>query len=133
MARRVDLVFVGDPPMLDDFAKLQIAMGEMPPEAATILRAADAQRTTAVKGVDKRLIEPEYFPGLSQPYTFGPDVFERSVDAKDADIILGSSSGHQFRRKGAPEDEIVKPPSHFVLVSEEEITPRQLRGSLHGA
>lgn len=127
--RTVDIEFIGDPPMLDEVAKARIALGEIPSSAATILRSAEAQRTTAIRGIDRRLVEPEYF-GTSKKYVFGPDVFVVGVDATDVDKILGSAAGHQFRRVGAPENEIIRPAANFVIVSEDEITPQQLRSSL---
>ena len=121
--------------MLDDFARLRIAAGEIPPEAATVLRSADSQRTTAVPGIDKRIIDRKDFDGrLTQDYVFGPSpgTYVRSVDVRDVEIIMQSTSAHQFRIKGHPAAEIVRPPSHFVLVGEDEVTPRQLRGALSG-
>lgn len=119
MARTVDIEYIGDPPLMNEVTKFRIAAGEVHPDAATLIRAADTQRSQAVKGVSKRVVDPEYF-GTSRQYVFGPWDFVVAVDAKDVDRILGSESSHQFRLAGHPGVEIIQPPGDLVLVSEIE-------------
>ena len=112
----VDIEFVGDPPMLDDITRLRIAMGDLPHFAAEVLRDAEASRVQAVKGVTKRIVDPEYF-GTSRQYVFGPSVFIVAVEARDVDKIMGSSSGHQFRIVGDPGNDVIRPAPNVMLVS----------------
>ena len=118
----VDVEWVGDPPLLDDTTRLRIAMGELPPESATVLRAAESQRqrTAPAKGVSIRTVDPEYF-GTSRQYIWGPDVFVTAVAKEDVDKILGDPySGHQFRLKGEAGIQVITPPSSITLVEEFE-------------
>jgi hypothetical protein len=64
-------------------------------------------------------VDPEYF-GTSRPYVWGPKTFVVAVDEPDVDKILGSASGHQFRRVGEDGVQVIIPPSNFVLVDEVE-------------
>lgn len=119
MLDTVDIVYVGDPPVLDEITKLRIAMGEVHPEAATIMRAAEAQRLTAIPGIDRRIVDADSF-GTSRDYVFGPDNFVVAVEMQDVDKILGSRDEHQFRRVGDPVNEIVRPNANIIMVSEIE-------------
>jgi hypothetical protein len=115
----VDIEWVGDPPLLDEVTQLRIAMGELPAMSATVLRAAETQRKRPVQGITKRYVDVDSFQ-TSRNYTFGPDVFVTAVDKRDVDKILGSASGHQFRIKGEPGIEVIRPAYDIALVSEYE-------------
>jgi hypothetical protein len=119
MLDTVDIEYVGDPPVLDEITKIRIQMGEIHPKAATIMRAAEAQRLTAIKGIDKRVVDPEWFQ-TSRQYVFGPDNFVVAVEKDDADKILGSVDEHQFHRVGDPVNEIIRPSGNILMVSEIE-------------
>jgi hypothetical protein len=122
MAQTVDIEYLGDPPIMDDVTKFRIAVGEIDPEAATLLRSADTQRNQAVKGVTKRVVDPEYF-GTSRRYVFDGSTmppFVTAVDKRDVDKILGSDSSHQFRIYGHEGIEIIRPAGDFQLVGEVE-------------
>jgi hypothetical protein len=117
----VDIEWVGDPEVLDEVTKFRIQMGEIHPMAATVVRSADIQRTQRVKGITKRVVDPDYFPGLSRAYTWGPDTFVTPVDDEDVDIILGDpGSGHQFRRwwPGIEDEGIIRPDPRILEVGE---------------
>ncbi len=114
----VDIEWVGDPPLMDDLTKFRIATGDLPPMAAAVMRGAESQRNRPISGVTIRAVDPEFF-GVSRKYTWGPENFVVAVEDQDVDKILGDPySGHQFRRVGDPDVEIIRPASNFVLVSE---------------
>lgn len=116
--KTIDIEYVGDPPLMDDVTQLRIAMGELPPMGAQVIRAAETQRRRPVKGITKRVVDPEYF-GTSRQYVFGPDNHVAAVDEPDVDKILGDpGSGHQFRRKGEAGIQVIIPPSDIALVDE---------------
>jgi hypothetical protein len=118
MTETVDVEFIGDPPILDEVTKFRIAVGEIHPEAAAVIRAADIQRVQRVQGITKRVVDPDGFPGCKGAYVFGPSVFVVAVDRRDVDVILGSGSGHQFQIVGDPANDIVRP-AHQVHIIEE--------------
>lgn len=121
MLDTVDIEYVGDPPILDEVTKLRIAMGELHPQAATVMRSAETLRCTAIRGINKRLVDREFFDSrLSQDYVFGPHCFVVAVAKKDVEIILRSADSHQFRRTDDPLNQIILPASNMVLVSEME-------------
>lgn len=117
MARTVDIEYVGDPEILDDVVKYQIASGAIPPESAAVLRGAAMMRSQVVPGVTCRRVDPEWFQ-TSRPYQWGPEpgTFVQPVLADDVDKILGSSSGHQFRRADDPLKDLVLPQRGLKLV-----------------
>jgi len=119
MSDTVDVEYVGDPPLLDDFTKFRIQTGEISSQEAAILRGAQCQLAQAVPGMWKRVVDPEWF-GTSKQYVFGPNSFVVAVDRVDVDKILGSASGHQFRVHGTESTPIIPPPMNLVKVSEVE-------------
>ena len=115
----VDVEYLGDPPLLDEVTKFRIQTGEIPPQAAAVVRGAEMQISIRAEGITKRVVDPEYF-GTSRQYVFGPYAFVVAVDKDDVDKILGSSAGYQFRRVGDPAAQIIRPAANFVEVSEVE-------------
>lgn len=111
----VDIEYIGDPPVIDEIMKYRMTIGEIPPDAAAVIRGAEQTRCTAVQGIDIRVIDPEWF-GTSQRYVFGPSNFIVGVEPEDVDKILGSASGHQFRRVGDPLNDIYLPRQPFRFV-----------------
>lgn len=111
----VDIEYIGDPPVIDEIMKYRMAIGEIPADSAAVIRGAEQIRCTAVKGIDRRVVDPEWF-GTSQKYVFGPDDYIVGVEPEDVDKILGSASGHQFRRVGDPLNEIYLPRQPFRFV-----------------
>jgi len=125
----VDIEYVGDPPVIDEIMRYRMAVGELPLDAAAVLRGAEMDRCTAFPEVDVRVIDPEYF-GTSRQYTFGPHTFVTAVERQDVDKILGSSSGHQFRIVGDPMNDVVLPRQPFRFVNDLEVNPAQLRAAI---
>lgn len=122
MGRKVKIEFIGDQPALDDVAKARISLGQLPPEAAGVLRDANMLRVYPLPGVVHRDVDPEYF-GTSRRYQFGPDKasYIQEVEAEDVDKIMGSSSGHQFRvlnDDGTPVHRLILPQPSIEFVSE---------------
>lgn len=131
----VDVEYVGDPDPLDEVTKLRIAMGEIVPQAAAVLRGAAMMRSQAIPGVCKRICDPEYFPGLSRQYVFGPapETFVQKVTKPDWDVLRGSGSGHQFERVGDPMNELILPrhgEDVLRFVNDIEMTPSAVNESL---
>lgn len=126
MSKTIDLEYVGDPPILDDTAKMRIARGDITKEGAAILRSADMCRLKAIPGLTRRIVDVESFH-TSREYVFGPDVFVVAVTHADAHKILDSESGQQFRRCDAP-DIIIPSLSEIAftdryITDEHEISP----------
>ena len=119
MSDTVDIEYIGDPPILDDYAMYKIAVGEIPPDAAAVLRGAAMMRSVAIEGVGIRVVDPDTF-GVSKVYQFGPHDFVVAVDKQDVDKILGSDSGYQFRRTDDPLREMTVPVTGIRVVSEVE-------------
>lgn len=117
MGDTVDLVYVGDPPVIDEITRFMLAEGMVHPEAAAVLRGAEMHRCTAVEGVDKRYVDPEYF-GTSKQYIFGPSTFVVAVEKEDVDKIRGSASGHQWRVVGDPLEDFILPEHTLRVVDE---------------
>lgn len=117
MSNTVDMVYVGDPPVIDEITRFMLAEGKVHPEAAAVLRGAEMHRCTAVVGIDKRYVDPEYF-GTSRRYIFGPDTFVVAVEKEDVDKIKGSSSGHQWRIVGDPLEDFILPEHTLRMVDE---------------
>lgn len=128
--RLVEVEWIGDPPILDDFTKARIAAGEVPQEAVAVLRAAEQRRNKVLKGYTKRIVDPDYFPGLSGQIVFGPDVFVKLISYSDADILLGSSSCHEFRLAGNDALRMELPANDIALVGEMEFNATELRQAL---
>jgi hypothetical protein len=116
----VDMVYVGDPPVLDEITRFMLATGQIHPEAAAVLRGAEVYRSTAIPGIDKRLVDPEYF-GTSRQYVFGPVNFTVAVEKRDVDKIKGSTSGHQFKVVGDPMEDFVLPEPGLRIIDEIEV------------
>jgi hypothetical protein len=117
----VPIEYVGDPPVIDEIMQFRLARGEFLPEAEAIIRQAEMERCTAIKGIDKRQVDPEYF-GTSRQYIFGPLDYVVDVERRDVDKIMGSASGHQFRRVGDPINDLVLPRQPFRFVDEFTLT-----------
>ena len=126
----VEIEFIGDPPIIDAMTSLRITMGELPKGSVAVLRAAEARRLKAIPGYSKRVLDPEYFTGLSRKIEFGPDVFTRLVSYRDADIILGSASAHQFRLAGKDALHVELPVNDIALVGEDDLNAAQLRQAI---
>jgi hypothetical protein len=120
VADEVDVEYLGDPPILDEFTKFKIQTGEISPNEAAVLRGAEAQLSVVMTGVTKRVVDPEWFD-TSQQYIFGPYIYTITMSREDAEKICGSASGYQFRIKGSDDaPQIIRPALNMVLVSEVE-------------
>jgi hypothetical protein len=113
----VQVEYIGDPPVIDEIMQFRIANGEFIPETEAIIRAAEMTRCTAIRGVDRRVVDPEWF-GTSRQYVFGPIDFVVDVERRDVDKIKGSSSGHQFIVVGQEINELVLPKQPFRFIDE---------------
>jgi hypothetical protein len=118
----IEVEYVGDPNPLDEITKIRIAMGEIPESAANVLRSAAVRRAKAIKGVNKRIVDPEYF-GTSKRYVFGPHDFKVKMTKRDYERVKASRSGHQFRGPGELRNSLILPrdgEEEIVRVSVEE-------------
>lgn len=113
----VQMEYIGDPPVIDEIMQFRIARGEFLPQSEALIRTAEMTRCTAIRGVDRRVIDPEWF-GTSRQYVFGPIDFVVDVERRDVDKIKGSASGHQFIVVGQEINELVLPKQPFRFVDE---------------
>lgn len=123
----IEVEYVGDPNPLDEVTKIRIAMGEIPESAANVLRSASVRRAKAIKGVNKRVVDPEYF-GTSKTYVFGPQNFKVKMLKRDYERVKASRSGHQFRGPGDVRNNLILPrdgEEQIVKVSVEEFDKQE--------
>ncbi len=108
MVDELDVEYIGDPEVMDEVMSARIALGMIPLDAANVIRGAALMRCTAVKGVNKRMVDQESF-GTSKEYEFGPQNFVTKVLKRDYEKIKASSCGHQFRVPSDPMNALILP------------------------
>lgn len=124
MSKTIDLEYIGDPPILDDYTRMRIARGEVSRRSASVLRMAEEHRLKAIPGVTRRIVDVESFH-TSREYVFGPWEYTQAVSHADAHKILDSESGQQFRRCDSPEI-IIPSLSEIAFAGEYEISPYEV-------
>jgi hypothetical protein len=119
----IPLEWIGSPQPRDD-PRIQFAIlsKRLNGKQLRILELADANGTRPIKGrkVRRRLI-PGYctdLDHLSREYVWGPlrDQYVVAVLFRDADVILSSASGHQFRDRSKAGPELILPPKDPIRI-----------------
>jgi hypothetical protein len=117
---KVYLEWVGQPSPFDD-PTIQFLMlrNRLDKGVKDIIRALARRRIARIDGISRRVVfhgdnDSRAIKGLSQTWTFGPRVTRKPgqpgsyihlVPNRDADLILGSSMGHEFRVIGLAQSE----------------------------
>lgn len=131
----VRLEWIGARSPLDHpLVEYRLATGQYPKHAADILRKAAVQAPIRHLGTSRRMTPDAHgIPGLSQSYEWGPRpaTYVQDVEHRDADKILSSASGAEFRNLDAvePDEPVVIAPDVDITVYTKEVIDSRLIGS----